>query len=156
MVEFTVLAARDHRVSADKHAKYRGSAQVYLEHLDFPHPCRHVDISVIEQLSRNFEGEGCMRDTNRIPAIIDDVILFAALSKLGINNEAFKAISNSAPPLFQLERDVKVECLHGQHRILAAKKFLKPKDRWWIVDFYSNGQYLETHARGHPAKSRKT
>jgi hypothetical protein len=143
MVESTLRAAREERISRDKHAKYRGSAQVSIEHLDFPHPCRHIDINVIGQLIRNFEGEGCIKDTNRIPAIINDSILYAGLNKLETSAESFKAISNSAPPRLHLERGVKVECLHGQHRVLAAKKFLDPSERWWIVDFYGSGQYIE-------------
>lgn len=147
MPESSLLAAREERISNDKRAKYRGSAQVSIEHLDFPHPCRHIDTKVIEQLIRDFEGEGCIKDTNRIPAIIDDSVLRAGLKKLAMSAESFKAVSNSVPPWLDLERDVRIECLHGQHRILAAKKFLKSSKRWWIVDFYSSGQCIEYSLR---------
>ena len=29
-------------------------------------------------------------------------------------------------------------CLHGRHRIEAAKKYLHPDDKWWVVDLYSD------------------
>jgi len=132
---------REKIISRDKLAKYKGSAKVLLAHLDFPHPCRQIDRKVIERLKRDFEGEGCIRDrqTNRIPAIIEDTILQTGLEQLAINTDAFKAVSNSNPPTLDLGRDVKLECLHGQHRILAAKEFLAPSKRWWVVDLYSTG-----------------
>jgi hypothetical protein len=147
MPESALLAAREQRISNDKRAKYRGSAQVSIEHLDFPHPCRNIDTKVIERLIRDFEGEGCIQETNRIPAIIDDSILHAGLRKLAMTPESFKADSNSAPPRLDLQSDMRVECLHGQHRILAAKQFLAPSRRWWIVDFYSTGHILNVHLK---------
>jgi hypothetical protein len=56
-------------------------------------------------LIRDFEGEGCIKETNRIPAIIDDSTLHAALKKLAMSAESFKTVSNSAPPWLDLERD---------------------------------------------------
>jgi hypothetical protein len=135
------LTTREQRISRDKLAKYKGSAKVSIAHLDFPHPCRQINSRVIERLKRDFEGEGCIKDkqTNRIPAIIDDSILQIGLEKLAINTETFKAVSNSDPPKLHLERDVKLECLHGQHRVLAAKEALVSSERWWVVDLYSTG-----------------
>jgi hypothetical protein len=77
---------------------------VSIEHLAFSHPCRQIDTKVIERLIRDFEGEGCIKETNRIPAIIDDSTLYAALKKLA-SAESFKTVSNSAPPRLDLERD---------------------------------------------------
>jgi hypothetical protein len=139
-----VLTAREQRVCRDKLAKYRGSAKVWITHLDFPHPSRQIDRRVIEQLKRDFDGEGCIKErtNHRIPAIIDDSKLQAALEKLAISTETFKAISRDNPPQFHLGSGVKLECLHGQHRALAAKEHLYPSLRWWIVDLYSNGQCI--------------
>jgi hypothetical protein len=60
----------EQRISRDKLAKYKGTALISIAHLDFPHPSRQVDRKIIEQLKRDFEGEGCTKDepTNRIPA----------------------------------------------------------------------------------------
>ena len=112
-----------------------------IAHLDFPHPCRQINRKVIEQLKRDFEGEGCIKDeqSHRIPAIIEDSILQKGLQKLEISSETFKAVSNDDPPLLHLEQDIKLECLHGQHRVVAAKEFLPAPKRWWIVDLYSTG-----------------
>lgn len=139
-----VLTAREQRVCRDKLAKYRGSAKVWITHLDFPHPSRHIDRRVIEQLKRDFEGEGCIKERadHRIPAIINDSTLQAGLKKLEISTETFKAISRDNPPQLRLEGKAKLECLHGQHRALAAKEHLVPSLRWWIVDLYSTGQCI--------------
>jgi len=32
-----------------------------------------------------------------------------------------------------------LECLHGRHRIQAAKQALLPPDKWWTVDLYLAG-----------------
>jgi hypothetical protein len=98
-----------------------------------------VDKRIIEQLKRYFEGQGCMSQSNRIPAIIDDSTLEAGLEGLAINAESFKASSTTAPPKLHFGDNVKLECLHGQHRVLAAKEFLAPRKRWWAVDFYGTG-----------------
>lgn len=133
----------EQRVSKDKLAKYRGTAIVSISHLHFPHPCRQVDRKVVQQLKRDFEGEGCIKDIpkNPVPAIIDEPTLQAALKKLATSAEAFRAASNDDPPRLHFASGVKFECLHGQHRILAAKEFFEPPQRSWVIDFYSTGQY---------------
>lgn len=136
-----ILSALEQKISKDKLSKYKGTARISLEHLHFPHPCRQVDYRIIYQLKRDFEGEGCIKDdpNNRVPAVIDDEILNAGLEKLQISIDTFTATSKNKPPLLQLGRDVRLECLHGKHRILAAKDFLDVPDRWWMVDLYSTG-----------------
>ncbi|KAH8674430.1 hypothetical protein BGZ60DRAFT_403952 [Tricladium varicosporioides] len=136
----------ERRISKDKLAKYKGSALVAIAHLAFPHPCRQVDRKIIEQLKRDFEGEGCKIEepNNRIPAIIDDPTLQEVLEKLATSAETFRAASKGDPPRLQLDHNVKLECLHGQHRVLAAKEFLLPPRRWWVVDLYSTDLENET------------
>ena len=36
-----------------------------------------------------------------------------------------------------------LECLYGQHRILAALEILRPKEEWWTVDLYLLGLTLK-------------
>ncbi|CZR66023.1 uncharacterized protein PAC_15923 [Phialocephala subalpina] len=85
------------RISRDKLAKYKGTAQISIAHLDFPHPCRQVDRKVIKQLKRDFE------------AIIDDPTLQAGLEKLATSVDAFKAASKDDPPKLHLARDTLVD-----------------------------------------------
>lgn len=131
---------REDKIAQDKLAKYKGSAQVSITHLDFPHPCRQVDRRIVEQLKKDFEGQGCMRHSNRVPAIIDDSILETALGD--INTQSFRTSSTTSPPKLHFGDNVKLECLHGQHRVLAAEEFFAPRKRWWIVDFYATGELI--------------
>lgn len=136
--DLDLRAALERNVSVDKLAKYKGTARISIDHLYFPHSCRQPDKRIVEQLKRDFEGEGCIKDqaNNRIPAIIHDSILESGLEKLAISTEAFKASSKEKPVHIYFSADVKLQCLHGQHRILAAKEFLDASDRWWTVDLY--------------------
>jgi hypothetical protein len=36
--------------------------------------------------------------------------------------------------------DTKVLCLHGKHRICAARKFLGLSERWWIAKIFDSGK----------------
>lgn len=135
------IRAADQRIARDKLAKFKGTARVSIIHLDFPRPSRQVEKKVIDQLIRDFDGEGCIREepSHRIPAMIEDSVLAVALRKLSISAEMFK-VRGDIPPTLQLESGVKLECLHGQHRILAAKEyFVLRSERWWIVDLYGTG-----------------
>jgi hypothetical protein len=72
-----ILSAREQEICRDKLAKFKGAARVYFTHLDFLYPNRQIDRRIIEQLKRDFDGEGYIRQEpkNRIPAIIDSSIL---------------------------------------------------------------------------------
>jgi hypothetical protein len=134
------LAAIDQRIASDKLAKFKGAARVSIQHLEFPHPTRQIDRRAIRQLVRDFEGEGCIREkpSHRIPIIIDNSILQAALEKLSLTAEAFRSKADY-PPFIELGSGVKLECLHGQHRVLAAKEHLAASQWWWVVDIYGTG-----------------
>ncbi len=136
------LASHEIRIASDKLAKFKGTARVPITHLDFPHPVREIDRKAIKQLIRDFEGEGCIREepSHRIPAVIDDSILEEALEKISLTAEAFKAKADN-PPILKLSSGVKLECLHGQHRVLAAKEHLAASQWWWVVDFYGTGEF---------------
>ena len=134
------LTAIEQRIASDKLAKFKGAARVSIQNLDFPHPIREVDQKVIDQLIRDFDGEGCIRaePSHRIPAVIDNSILQAALQKISLTAESFKAKADH-PPVLKLGSGVKLECLHGQHRVLAAKEHLPASQWWWVVDLYGTG-----------------
>ena len=133
------LTTREQRISFDKQVNYKGTAQVRIANLDFPHPFRQINRRIIERLKRDFEGEGCIRRTNRIPVVIDDTTLQAELQRLAIRPEDFRAGSSENPPPLLLGA-LKLEALHGQHRIRAAEEFLGAPERWWIVDLFGPGR----------------
>lgn len=134
------LTAIEQRIASDKLAKFTGAARVSIQHLEFQYPTRQIDRKAIRQLIRDFDGEGYIREepSHRIPVIVDNSILQAALEKLSLTTEIFRAKADN-PPFLELESGVKLECLHGQHRIVAAQEHLAPSQWWWAVDIYGTG-----------------
>ena len=130
-------------IADDKAKHFRGTARVQFDHLTFPNPIRRKDNKIVEELKRSLEG-GCDDEEHPIPAIIDDGILQSALIKSGLIADSLRRVPINSPPKLQFSRDVQLECLHGQHRVLAAKQILRPEDRWWSVDLYGNGKLIET------------
>ena len=139
-----VLKAFERRIAGEKAAKARGTVRVRIDHLTFPNPIRCKGDKIIEQLERTFAAEGCLDEQHGVPAVIDDHILRAALNKTGLKVENLRVISGRQPPKLQFPENTKLECLHGQHRVLAAKKYLPPAERWWTVDLYGTGEYETT------------
>jgi hypothetical protein len=132
------LGAREERILHDKLANFKGTARIAIKHLAFPYPSRQIDRKIIDQLLRDFEGEGCKPEEpdHRIPAVVDNSVLEAALAKLSMSVDAFRA-NASNPPTLHLDQAT-LECLHGQHRVFAAQEY-NPTNRWWIVDLYRDG-----------------
>ena len=74
-----------------------------------------------------------------IPVIINNSLLRESLQKSHIVNRDL--LQQNVPPELDLPPDYSLRCLHGKHRIAAAKKFLYlPADKWWVVDLYSDGR----------------
>ncbi|KFY96898.1 hypothetical protein V498_02409 [Pseudogymnoascus sp. VKM F-4517 (FW-2822)] len=138
-----ILVAFEQRVAVDKAAKAIGTARVRIDHLSFPNPIRGMVEKTIRKLERTFASEGCLDDQHRIPAVIDDSALQAALLKTGTNIGSLQGASGQLQNLLFPENMV-LECLHGQHRILAASRYLHPDERWWTVDFYRTDLNDET------------
>ncbi|KFY28058.1 hypothetical protein V491_00664 [Pseudogymnoascus sp. VKM F-3775] len=136
-----ILVAFEQRVAQDKAAKAIGTARVRIDHLAFPNPIRGRDEKIIKQLEGTFAAEGCLDEQHRIPAVIDDSTLQAALLKTGENIEYLQRVSGQ-PQRLHFPENIKLECLHGRHRILAAKSYLDPEEQWWTVDFYRTGEVL--------------
>ena len=44
------------------------------------------------------------------------------------------------PFLAGLGTEIQVDCLHGRHRIEAAKQYLEAADQWWPVELFSEGR----------------
>lgn len=134
----------DIRLEGERRLKYKGTARINLDVLYFrwDQLCRS-DKKHVEKLERCFEKEGCHRlpVLNHVAAIINPSDLDAAMRRSGVtvltNNEA--AFSElTFPDGFQLQ------CLNGLHRILAGRKFLSPRDKWWVVDLYLSGMSRST------------
>ena len=100
---------------------------------------RQLDPKNVARLLGIFKLEGCRRlePQNHVPALISRTSLNAlleyvpgGLSSLNLHDET---------PV-HVDPNHDLTCLHGRHRIEAAKKYLHPDDKWWIVDLYADGK----------------
>jgi len=126
---------------ADRLQKFLGTAKVHLEDIYFnPKDTRVVDAANVDRLYDIFEKEGCQHEApkHRIPVTISAAQFELALNTAGIVRNDLN--NPSSPELHLLHFGCHVRGLHGQHRILAGKRYLAPRKQWWAVDLYLNGK----------------
>lgn len=137
----------DVRLEGERRLKYRGTARINLDVLYFSWEqlCRKDD-KRIQKLERCFEKEGCHRlsPLNHVAAIVSPSDLDAAMRRSGVT-----ALTNTGDGFSDLmfPDGFQLQCVKGMHRILAGRKFLTPRDKWWIVDLYRSGTSEPSHSR---------
>ena len=125
----------------DKQAHFRGTAKVKLKHLKFEEHLTLFDPSNVSRLVNIFKLEGCARldPDHHVPVVIHESQLKSALGQSHASEaDLLKPLQTEPPELF-FPSGFTLTCLHGQHRIAAAREFLLPGDQWWIVDLYVSG-----------------
>jgi hypothetical protein len=125
----------------DRLHKFLGTVKVNLDDIYFdPSDTRVIDPANVDRLYGIFEKEGCQHEApkHRIPVTISASQFELALNTAGIVRNDLNNPSSAELPLLQFERHVRG--LHGQHRILAGKRYLAPRKQWWTVDLYLNGK----------------
>jgi hypothetical protein len=132
------LAIQEKALAADKSHNFRGTVRVRLNQLQFSSSVRPLDQKIVHALKRDFRAEGCLQHQKccSIPALITESDFSAILEHLRLTPEALKI----AEPQPEIPSAVQLECLHGQHRISAARDFLPLSEHWWLVDLYINSQ----------------
>ena len=123
---------------------FRGSAKIRLDCLFFeddPYG-EFVDPKNVTRLIQIFELEGCLRldIEHHIPVLIEQDLLEECIAQTLI--DPAKLLNGDIVPELELPPNTKLNCLHGRHRIAAARKFLLPVDRWWTVDLYLESLYF--------------
>ena len=91
---------------------------VPLDQITFPKKRRPRNDDLVNQLFAAYEVQGCLRDQWPLIAVIPD----DKLPKFIAPREGFLK---------------KARCLHGFHRIEAAKAFLEGDERYWPVQVYN-------------------
>jgi hypothetical protein len=137
---------QEKKLVEDREENFRGTACVSLRKLIFkPEYSRDVDKKNVERLKGIFARQGCLRlsPSNHVPAIINEQDLKVALHCSRRTLEDLLNSAQDAPPKLTLPPNYMLECLHGQHRILAALEVLRPKEEWWTVDLYLSGLTLK-------------
>ena len=122
---------------AEKQVKYRSTAQVQLERLQFKES-KELDKKNLERLKANFRKNCRQLDRrNHIPALIKQQLLDVAIRTSGISAEML--MSNQGFPELNLPAGYNLECLYGRNRIQAGKETFLGRDQWWTINFYLAG-----------------
>ena len=112
-----------------------GYAQMSIADIDFPHDAK--DEVGINRIIESFQAQGCHHDLSTYAAVI------MMDRKACMNNPMihFDPDSSSIGRII-LDPDIRVLCLHGKLRMLAAKRFLPLADQWWTVRVFDSGKTL--------------
>ena len=119
-----------------------GIVQVKIDSIQFIKEIRQLDPKIIQYLTEVFSGLSnplevtrC-RPNHQIKAIVTPKELDELLQASQISEEALQKSRASVhyPELSLFGR--KLLCLHGQHRLHAAKNILPPDNWWWAVQLY--------------------
>ncbi|KAL6242584.1 hypothetical protein RBB50_010230 [Rhinocladiella similis] len=133
------LAAQELRLHAERVIQYRGTARVRLENLHFEwNEPRELNRKNVERLKEIFRTENVHRlePRNHIPAVVEEAELDAATRASEVLAENLLSNPDDGPPWLKFPPSHRVSCLHGRHRIQAARETLPPTDAWWTVDLY--------------------
>lgn len=126
------------RFAPERHLGFQGSAKVNLSSLDIG-PEWQLDQRRLEQLIHVFKnGIDPLRLENHVHVIVSREGLAQALNEIGLPVAEFRASDPDNYPALHFPGQ-SLRCLHGRHRVQAARIFLPPRRRWWIVDLYVDG-----------------
>ncbi|KAI9727190.1 MAG: hypothetical protein M1834_008498 [Cirrosporium novae-zelandiae] len=134
------MASSTDQIYKEKQSCFRGTARIDLQHLQFKRLVRELDYANISRLINVFKSEqGCNRlePEHHVPALINDEDLNLVLQKSNVSpTDLLKP--QTEPYYLAIPNWMKLSCLHGRHRIYAARTFLRPGDQWWTVDLYTS------------------
>jgi len=131
-------AHQESRLENERASRYLGTARIALKWL-------HIDVTEVSQkqiqvLKTRFAKDCCRLDPrNHIPAIINRQHFDSALRISSLKDDLLRRNKNGEFPDLTFWPDFKLDCLHGRHRLEAARSALVSSDRWWTVDLYRAG-----------------
>lgn len=131
-------------IDSERCIRHLGTARVSITALCFPYS-RELDPKNVKRLERLFQQEnGCRPDdySNRIPAVISETELLQLLRASNLDETCLLTKNPEHFATIQFPLGASLECLHGRHRVEAAKQVFSTQNKDWVVDFYSAGEYL--------------
>ncbi|KAI9750727.1 MAG: hypothetical protein M4579_006344 [Chaenotheca gracillima] len=138
------ICSKDQEINAIETQYYRGTVRIAISQTRFDHSRvdaqRTVSEKNVSRLLQIFKLEGCLRldAENHVCAIIDEKSLTRALSDSHLTLETIlQRHDDGSFPFLNIHEPI--ECLYGQHRIQAGKKFLDDNDQWWTVKLFDSG-----------------
>lgn len=137
----------DLHLCTERNRVYKGRAKVEIRWLsftdDWERGTRPLDPKNVARLAKIFDLEGCFRrePEHYVPALINLQALEEALTLA--NHNAGELFAVTEEPV-SLPLSNSLICLHGRHRLEAAKQYLEVGDKWWVVDLYLDGLFSMT------------
>ncbi|KAH2152563.1 hypothetical protein V6Z77_007134 [Aspergillus fumigatus] len=141
-------------LATERHHAFLGTAKVQLRHIDIG-PKGRLDRARVRRLRRVFRVNGIypLQRENHVEVVICQSDLEQTLDQNGLTLQEFRAKDpDSYPTLDFTGRPLR--CLHGKHRIQAARDVLPSFRRWWIADFYTEGSPYASQVYPQAYKSR--
>lgn len=132
-------------LARERNANYLGAAKVMLSDIQFDPPLpRNLSQKKLDRLKSIFYDKDCDRLNihNRVPGVISSDEFRIATQSHGLTSDDLKHASSDNLPTLQFATG-QLKALHGRHRIQVASEFLFPGDKWWVVDLYADGMYLD-------------
>ncbi len=150
------LSEQELRLQAERLVTYRGTARIRLENLYFePDESRELSRKNVERLKERFRKDILrLVPRHHIPAVVDQADLDDGIQASKISAGALLSNLHDQPPMLQFPTRLRLTCLHGRHRIQAARETLSPNDAWWTVDLYLTGMSILSQARGQHLSNR--
>ena len=143
-------------IQVQKDTHFRGFARLSVDQLTFEtehdgegvelHANEAVDQRKVADLLRSYLEDGCHRSDrmHSLPVVAHEEILGQKLASEGDQGtHSFSQLVHNAP-LLALPDDVRITCLDGRLRVVAARQFLPVDDRWWTVEVYDAGEHSST------------
>lgn len=116
---------------------FLGTARVRLDLLTFPWhgPPNPAKLRALRNVFR-LRNVRRLDPDNHIPAVISKGRLQAALRASECNEGQLRDLAGPLPPELIFPLGFELQCLRGQHRVIAAEDLLSPTNRWWVVSLY--------------------
>ena len=118
---------------------FKGFARLNISLLDYAlclsHGHRELLPSNVDRLEHTFRLDRCRRrdEDNCVVGLVDHSSLAEALHQVDLNEDQLRQTPAEVAVRLPLRQ---VHCLHGMHRLEAARRVLEPNDQWWTVRLY--------------------
>lgn len=125
----------------ERRAHFHGSAKVDIHDISINYS-QEVNPDTIKRLIKIFQTQGCARldPANHVPVLVQRSVLDQALRDANASpSDLLQQFATNLPHI-SFPTEHKLNCVHGQHRLLAAEAYLLPEERWWCVDLYTSGK----------------
>lgn len=138
-------------------SRFIGTARAKISSLRFVQG-RQINKRIVDRLTSVFQQERCRRyeSENYIPVLLTKDNLKQVLKSSKLKKDALKRPSEDGTLHLLRAKKAQLLCLHGRHRIEAAKNFLPREDQWWTVRVYvgkSDGTHTTPFMPSHAANT---